>query len=73
MPPPRTFVADGLNRAQRNGRACASCGKRWPRPAEPIGRLVTGQPLFVCDECVVAVEALITNDAQPVSLRSPLR
>ncbi|ROO82753.1 hypothetical protein EDD29_0236 [Actinocorallia herbida] len=56
--PDRLFSADGLGRAQRSGGACASCGKRWPRPRLPIGRLVDGAVLYVCDDCTPGWEII---------------
>ncbi|GAB2813572.1 hypothetical protein GCM10022221_09120 [Actinocorallia aurea] len=54
--PDRVFSSDGLGKAQRAGGACASCGKRWPRPRRPIGRLTDGTVLHVCDDCSPDVE-----------------
>jgi hypothetical protein len=48
--------ASALTRAQRDGRACVSCRKRFPRPTVPVGRLVTGQVLYRCPECLVELE-----------------
>jgi hypothetical protein len=55
--------ATGLTRAQRDGGACVSCQKRFPRPTVPIGRLVTGEVLYRCPECAVVLESA---DAGPV-------
>ncbi|MCD0447821.1 hypothetical protein LO762_01225 [Actinocorallia sp. API 0066] len=55
--PRRVFAADGLSRAQRRGSACASCGKRWPRPQRPVGRLQNGDVLLVCDDCAPEAES----------------
>lgn len=68
--PDRTFVADGLSPAQRKGRSCASCGKRWPRPRKPVGRLLDGTVLLVCDDCTVVCEAV---EQHPDSTSSPSR
>src|SRR6266542_4948985 len=46
----------GLTAAQRSGRACVSCRKRWPRPSVLAGHLPDGAPLYVCDDCVALVE-----------------
>ncbi|MEO3782535.1 hypothetical protein ABGB12_04330 [Actinocorallia sp. B10E7] len=69
--PERTFVPDGLDTAQRRGRACASCGKRWPRPRRPVGRLLNGTPIRVCDDCTVQAEAVEPSEgsAAPSRLR----
>ena len=41
----------GLSRAQLAGKACASCGKRWPRPRRPLGVTPDGARLKICDDC----------------------
>jgi hypothetical protein len=48
--------ATGLSRAQRLGRACVSCQKRFPRPTIPVGRTGAGDLLYRCPECVVVLE-----------------
>jgi hypothetical protein len=48
--------ATGLTRAQRLGRACVSCHKRFPRPAVAAGRTGAGELLYRCPECVVVLE-----------------
>lgn len=55
----RIFVPDGLSRAQRQGKACASCRKRWPVPRTTIGQLTTGGNIFVCDDCATAISLLV--------------
>lgn len=45
-----------LTTAQRSGRACAVCGKRWPRPSTHVGTLPDGGPVLACGECDVVVE-----------------
>jgi len=46
------FDPSGLDGAQRAGRACAGCGKRWPRPTVTIGWFPDGRPVRTCVECV---------------------
>lgn len=48
----------GLTRAQRDGRACVSCRKRFPRPTVAVGRLAVGQVLYRCPECRVELEPI---------------
>jgi len=48
--------ATGLTRAQRDGRECVSCRKRFPRPTVPVGRVATGEVLYRCPECAVVLE-----------------
>ena len=48
--------ATGLTQAQREGRACVSCHKRFPKPTVPVGRLVTCEVLYRCPECLVELE-----------------
>ena len=48
--------ATGLTRAQRVGRACVSCRKRFPRPTVPVGRVARGEVLYRCPECAVVLE-----------------
>jgi hypothetical protein len=46
---------EGLSRAQRDGDACVSCRKVFPRPTVRVGRLPSGGALYACPECVPAV------------------
>jgi hypothetical protein len=55
--------ATGLTRAQRLGRACVSCHKRFPRPTVAVGLTGAGDLLLRCPECIVVLE--------PVSSHSP--
>jgi hypothetical protein len=50
--------ATSLTRAQRLGRACVSCQKRFPRPTVPVGRTGEGELLYRCPECVVVLEPI---------------
>nr|WP_283139028.1 hypothetical protein [Rhizohabitans arisaemae] len=50
-----TFDPEGLSRAQRAGRACAVCRKRWPRPRVEVGFLPDGRPVYVCEDCANAI------------------
>lgn len=45
--------ATDLTSAQRAGRECVSCRKRFPRPTIPVGKVATGEVLYRCAECVV--------------------
>jgi hypothetical protein len=47
--------AAGLTRAQRDGHACVSCRKRWPRPTIPVGRTGTGAVLYRCPDCLITL------------------
>ncbi|WP_018657173.1 hypothetical protein [Actinomadura flavalba] len=42
------FDPAGLNRAQRAGRACVVCGKRWPAPQVRVGRVAGGEGVYAC-------------------------
>jgi len=53
--------ATGLTKAQRAGRECASCCKRFPRPSVPIGRVATGETLYRCPECAVVLEPVASG------------
>ena len=46
----------GLTQAQRDGRECVSCRKRFPRPVVPVGRVATGEILYRCPECAIVLE-----------------
>jgi len=46
----------GLTRAQRQGRACVSCHKRFPRPTVAVGLTEAGELLYRCPECIVILE-----------------
>jgi len=48
--------ATGLTRAQRLGRACVSCRKRFPRPTVVVGLTGAGELLYRCPECIVILE-----------------
>jgi len=48
--------AEGLRRAQRQGRSCASCRKTWPLPGRPVARLLDGTVLMACGECTITLE-----------------
>jgi hypothetical protein len=52
----------GLTARQRKGQACVSCHKKWPRPSVLVGYLPTGQPLYVCDDCVAVIEPVTDAD-----------
>jgi hypothetical protein len=45
------FDPEPLTAAQRSGRACVSCSKRWPRPRIRVGWLPDGSPVMACDDC----------------------
>ena len=47
--------ADGLTRAQRTGKSCASCRKHFPRPSVRAGITPAGEVLMRCPECVVSL------------------
>lgn len=49
------FDPEPLTAAQRSGRACVSCSKRWPRPRVRVGRLPDGSPVMACDDCGPAI------------------
>ena len=48
--------ATDLTRAQRQGKECLSCSKRFPRPTVPVGRTGAGDILYRCPECEVVLE-----------------
>jgi hypothetical protein len=48
--------ATGLTRAQRLGRACVSCHKRFPSPTVAVGQTGAGELLYRCPECIVVLE-----------------
>lgn len=50
--------ATGVTRAQRLGRECVACRKRFPRPSVPVGQLGTGEILYRCPECQVVLEVV---------------
>ncbi|MBW8481113.1 hypothetical protein [Actinomadura parmotrematis] len=56
------FDTAGLSRAQRAGRACVVCGKRWPAPRLRVGRTADGAALFSC-----------SDDAPLIARRPPAR
>jgi hypothetical protein len=56
--------AKSLTRAQRQGRECVSCGKRWPRPTVPAGRTDIGDVLYRCPECLVTLEPAVAEQSQ---------
>jgi DNA-directed RNA polymerase subunit RPC12/RpoP len=62
--------ATGLTRGQRAGRACVCCGKRFPRPSVPVGRLATGEVLYRCPECSVVLEPAEPGRARVLTNRS---
>lgn len=49
------IISDGLTRAQRAGKSCASCRKHFPRPSVRAGITPAGEVLMRCPECVVAL------------------
>ncbi|HEY2641276.1 MAG TPA: hypothetical protein VGI66_15510 [Streptosporangiaceae bacterium] len=53
-----------LSGAQRHGRECVSCGKRWPRPTVPVGQTDMGHVLYRCTECLVTLEPAVTEQSQ---------
>jgi hypothetical protein len=48
--------ATGLTKAQRIGRSCVSCRKRFPRPTIAVGVTEAGEFLYRCPECIVILE-----------------
>ena len=48
--------ATTLTAAQRAGRACAVCGKRFPRPDVPAGRTGAGEILRRFPDCPVILK-----------------
>lgn len=62
--------ATGLTRAQRDGLACVSCRKRFPRPTVPIGQVASGEVLYRCPECAVVLESADTGLVRVLSTRS---
>ena len=62
--------ATGLTKAQRAGRECASCRKRFPRPAVPIGRLATGETVYRCAECAVVLEPIASGQVRILATRA---
>jgi hypothetical protein len=68
--------ATGLTRAQRLGRACVSCRKRFPRPTVAVGLTGTGDLLYRCPECLVVLDPVDSRSSRvltvpPDSRRSP--
>ncbi|WP_019630639.1 hypothetical protein [Actinomadura atramentaria] len=57
------FDPDGLTAAQRAGRACVVCGKRWPAPPVRVGRIPGGEAVYACADDAPAVE----QAARPVT------
>jgi hypothetical protein len=57
--------ASDLTRAQRQGKECVSCFKRFPRPTVPVGRTGAGDILYRCPECEVVLEYA---DDRPVAV-----
>ena len=49
------FDPEPLTAAQRNGRACVACRKRWPRPRIRVGRLPDGRAVMACEDCAPVV------------------
>jgi len=62
--------ATGLTRAQRSGRGCVSCRKRFPRPTVAVGRVLTGGVLYRCPECAVVLEPAELGLARVLTDRS---
>lgn len=62
--------ATGLTRAQRLGRACVSCHKRFPRPTVAVGLTGAGEHLYRCPECIVVLEP-VSSDSPRVLTVSP--
>lgn len=48
--------AAGLTTAQRRGRECVACRKRWPRPSVAVGQTGSGDVLYRCADCLVTLE-----------------
>lgn len=53
--PERMFDSVGMTDDQLAGKACAVCDKRWPRPSVSVGIFPSGQYVYTCTDCVVAV------------------
>jgi hypothetical protein len=62
--------ATGLTRAQRAGRECVSCRKRFPRPTVPIGKVASGDMLYRCPECTIVLEHVDFGLARILTNRS---
>jgi hypothetical protein len=64
----RLIDATGLTRAQRLGRACVSCHKRFPRPTVAVGLTGAGELLYRCPECIVVLEPVDSQSARVLSV-----
>jgi hypothetical protein len=62
--------ASELTRAQREGRACVACRKRFPSPTVPVGRAATGELLYRCPDCSVILEPVDPGVARVLITRS---
>ena len=60
--------ATGLTRAQRLGRACVSCHKRFPRPTVAVGQTGAGDLLYRCPDCVVVLEPLNSRSSRVLTV-----
>jgi hypothetical protein len=56
LPAGLPLVTAAGSRAQRKGKACASCRKRRPRPEVPAAVTLHGELLLTCPECVLVLE-----------------
>jgi hypothetical protein len=56
--------ATGLTRAQRLGRACVSCHKRFPKPTVAVGQTGAGDHLYRCAECLVVLEPVDSRSSR---------
>jgi len=56
--------ATGLTWAQRLGRACVSCHKRFPRPTVAVGRTGASEVLYRCPECTVVLEPVSSQSSR---------
>ncbi|POM23909.1 hypothetical protein BTM25_25350 [Actinomadura rubteroloni] len=50
------FDPSGLTSAQRAGRACVVCGKRWPAPPVRVGRVAGGGAVYACTDDAPVIE-----------------
>lgn len=57
------FDAAPLNGDQRNGEACVSCNRRWPRPPIPVGRVPAGDTVRACEECAPGIHLMVHGQA----------
>jgi hypothetical protein len=60
--------ATGLTQAQRLGRACVSCRKRFPRPTIAVGQTGMGERLYRCPECIVVLEPVDSQSSRVLTV-----